>query len=563
MSQHRFQAWIATPLAACLLLATTSSMAADSPAATSGDNSNEPRTSASQKIDIEKLRKQIAEQQKQIAAMQKMLAEQQRLLDAASEQPAEVAVQPRLVRAPLGEVASTSPMIPAAPVPMDQPLASSSPEKASPLQFGIGNTTILPVGFMDATAVWRDKDAGSSIGANFGSIPFNNVPAAHLSEFRFSPQNSRIGFRVDGDWKGAHFIGYNEMDFLGTSGSNAIGVSNGAFVPRLRLFWIDVRKDKWEVLAGQSWSMMTPNRKGISALPADIFYSQVIDVNYMIGLPWARTAGARLLYHPDNKVTFGLSLENPDQYIGGSGGGPTIVLPAALASLAGGQFDNATNVLSTPNMNPDIIAKLAFDPSSRVHVEIAGIERTFKDWNPVSSVHSTKAGGAGSINASLEVVKNFRLITTNYWSDGGGRYLFGNAPDVVIRADGSISPIHSGGTVDGFEAQVSKNLLLYAYYGGIYIGRDVAVDANGSLVGYGYTKSANSQNRTVQEGTFGFNQTIWKDAKYGAINFMGQYQYLNRDPWYVAVGAPKSAHDNTIYFNLRYTLPGSAPTMGK
>jgi hypothetical protein len=416
---------------------------------------------------------------------------------------------------------------------------------------------------MDATAVWRDKDAGSSIGANFGSIPFNNVPAAHLSEFRFSPQNSRIGFRVDGDWKGAHFIGYNEMDFLGTSGSNAIGVSNGAFVPRLRLFWIDVRKDKWEVLAGQSWSMMTPNRKGISALPADIFYSQVIDVNYMIGLPWARTAGARLLYHPDNKVTFGLSLENPDQYIGGSGGGPTIVLPAALASLAGGQFDNATNVLSTPNMNPDIIAKLAFDPSSRVHVEIAGIERTFKDWNPVTSVHSTKAGGAGSINASLEVVKNFRLITTNYWSDGGGRYLFGNAPDVVIRADGSISPIHSGGTVDGFEAQVSKNLLLYAYYGGIYIGRDVAVDANGSLVGYGYTKSANSQNRTVQEGTFGFNQTIWKDAKYGAINFMGQYQYLNRDPWYVAVGAPKSAHDNTIYFNLRYTLPGSAPTMGK
>jgi hypothetical protein len=563
MSQHRFQAWIATPLAACLLLATTSSIAAESPAATGGDSSNEPRTSNSQKLDVEKLRKQIAEQQKQIDAMQKLLADQQRLLDAASEQPAEVAVQPRPVRAPLGEVASTSPMIPAAPVPMDQPLASSSPEKASPLQFGIGNTTILPVGFMDATAVWRDKDAGSSIGANFGSIPFNNVPAAHLSEFRFSPQNSRIGFRVDGDWKGAHFIGYNEMDFLGTSGSNAIGVSNGAFVPRLRLFWIDVRKDKWEVLAGQSWSMMTPNRKGISALPADIFYSQVIDVNYMIGLPWARTAGARLLYHPDNKVTFGLSLENPDQYIGGSGGGPTIVLPAALASLAGGQFDNATNVLSTPNMNPDIIAKLAFDPSSRVHVEIAGIERTFKDWNPVTSVHSTKAGGAGSINASLEVVKNFRLITTNYWSDGGGRYLFGNAPDVVIRADGSISPIHSGGTVDGFEAQVSKNLLLYAYYGGIYIGRDVAVDANGSLVGYGYTKSANSQNRTVQEGTFGFNRTIWKDAKYGAINFMGQYQYLTRDPWYVAVGSPKSAHDNTIYLNLRYTLPGSAPTMGK
>jgi hypothetical protein len=473
-------------------------------------------------------------------------------------------VAPRPVRAPLGEVASTSPMIPAGPAPMDQPKSEKSTEKASPLQFGIGNTTIIPVGFMDLTGVWRDKNAASGIGSNFGSIPYNNATAAHLSEFRFSPQNSRLGFRVDGDWKGAHFIGYNEFDFLGTSGTNNLGVTNGAFVPRLRLFWIDVRKDKWELLGGQSWSMMTPNRKGISALPGDLFYSQVIDVNYMIGLPWTRQPGVRVLYHPSDKVTFGLSLENPDQYIGGSGGTSAITLPAALSSLGGGQFDNATNVLNTPNVHPDIIAKLAFDPSSRVHFEIAGIYRTFKDWNPNTAVSSTTSGGGGSVNANFEVVKNFRLVTNNYWSDGGGRYLFGNAPDVVIRADGSISPVHSGGTVDGFEAQVTKNTLLYAYYGGLYIGRNVAVDANGtSLVGYGYTKSANSQNRAINEISFGFNQTLWKDAKYGALNLMGQYEYLSRNPWYVATGAPKNAHDNTIYINLRYTLPGSAPTMGK
>ncbi len=563
MSQHRYQAWIAMPLAACLLLATTSPMAAESPAASSGDKSNEPRTATSQKIDIEKLRKQIAEQQKQIDAMQRMLAEQQRLLDASSEKPAEYAIQPRPNRAPLGEVASTSPMIPAAPAPMSQPASPKSDEKSSPLQFSIGNTTITPVGFMDITGVWRDKDAGSSIGSNFGSVPFNNVAAGHLSEFRFSPQNSRLGFRVDGDWKGAHFIGYNEFDFLGTSGSNALGVTNGAFVPRLRLYWIDVRKDKWEVLAGQSWSMMTPNRKGISALPADLFYSQVIDVNYMIGLPWTRQPGARVLFHPSSKVTFGLSFENPNQYIGGSGGGPTVVLPAALTALAGSQFDNASNVLVTPNVHPDIIAKLAFDPSSRVHFEVAGIERTFKDWNPVTNVTSTKAGGGVSVNANFEIVKNFRLVTNNYWSDGGGRYLFGNAPDLVVRADGSISPIHAGGTVDGFEAQVTKNTLLYAYYGGLYVGRNVAIDTNGSPVGYGYTKSANSQNRAINEVSFGFNQTIWKDSKYGALNLMGQYEYLTRNPWYVAVGSPKNAQDNTIYINLRYSLPGSAPSMGK
>jgi hypothetical protein len=40
---------------------------------------------------------------------------------------------------------------------------------------------------------------------------------------------------------------------------------------------------------------------------------------------------------------------------------------------------------------------------------------------------------------------------------------------------------------------------------------------------------------------------------------MGQYEWLDRVPWFVAVGAPKGTHDNTIYFNLRYTLPGGMP----
>jgi hypothetical protein len=90
--------------------------------------------------------------------------------------------------------------------------------------------------------------------------------------------------------------------------------------------------------------------------------------------------------------------------------------------------------------------------------------------------------------------------------------------------------------------------------------RNVAVDANGtSLAGYGYRGSANSQNKAIQEVTLGFNHTVWKDAKYGAVNLMGQYEYLTRNPWYVAINSPKATHDNTIYFNIRYTLPGGVP----
>jgi hypothetical protein len=142
---------------------------------------------------------------------------------------------------------------------------------------------IIPIGSVDLTTVWRDKNAGTSLGDNFGSIPYNKTANAKNSEFRFTSHNSRLGFRIDGDWKGTHFTAFNEFDFLGTSGATNLTVTNGAFPARLKLFWIDARKGKVEFLAGQSWSMLTPNRTGISPLPTDLFYGLGLDVNDIAG----------------------------------------------------------------------------------------------------------------------------------------------------------------------------------------------------------------------------------------------------------------------------------------
>jgi hypothetical protein len=437
----------------------------------------------------------------------------------------------------------------------------SAPDGAvTPPFIRLGDTCIIPVGFMDLTSVWRDKNAASGPGSNFGSIPFNNAVNGNLSEFRFTPQNSRLGLRVDGTWKGTHFIGYNEFDFNGTSGSNGITVSNGAFVPRLRLFWVDARKGKIEFLAGQSWSMLTPNRKGISALPSDVFYTQAVDVNYMAGLTWTRQPGVRVVYHMTEKVAVGLSAEQPDQYIGGSAGGSGITLPGSYAALSGTQLDAANEVLAAPTVAPDFIGKISFDPGPRFHFEIAGISRRFKTVNPaLLSQRFTAAGTGLQFGSNFQLVKNLRLISTNFVSDGGGRYLFGQAPDLVVRANGSLSPVKSDGTIDGLEATLGQTLL-YTYYGGIYVGRNSNYDANGkTLMGYGYSGSPNSQNRAIDEVTVGFNRTLWKNPRYGSLNLMGQYEWLNRTPWFVASGSPKSAHDNTVFVNVRYTLPGLIP----
>ena len=527
--------------------------------------------------DVDTLKAQLAQQQKEIDQLKLALEDQKKLIERATRAPILQPGQDTFALPKdkaLGEVASSTPIIPSLE-PAAKPSLSSGQSasggnpcegppdtNAVPPYLRLGSVCVTPIGFMDATFVWRDKNAGSGIGSNFGSIPYNNTLAGKTSEDRFSIQNSRLGFRVDGDWKGTHFIGYNEFDFLGTSGATNITVTNGAVVPRIRLYWVDVRKNGWEFLAGQSWSMLTPNRRGISPFPGDLFYSQVFDVNYMVGLTWTRQPGFRVLYHFNDKAVWGFSAENPDQYIGGYGGEGAITLPTALTGLAGTQLDQANLVFAAPQLTPDFITKFAWDPSSRFHAEVGGVLSTFKILNNPSNLsnaqYTTSAGGGVLFGMNGEIFKGFRLITTNFWGDGEGRYLFGQAPDLVVGANGNISLMHSGGTVDGFEARTGK-FLWFGYYGGVYIPKNVQIDANGKPVGYGYVGSANSQNKAVQEITFGFNETVWGSPRYGAINLIGQYEYATRNPWYYAAGAPDQAHDNTIYFDIRYTLPGSMP----
>lgn len=465
-------------------------------------------------------------------------------------------------------IASTTPMIAPDPVtrpakafsaPLPGPTPYQTPD--SPLQLKIGDAYITPVGFMDFTGVWRDKAAGGSIGTSFGSIPYGNTYQTNLSEFRLSMQNSRIGFRIDAMVKGAHVIGYMESDFLGNNPGNVL-VSSNSNTLRSRVYWVDISKGSWELLGGQTWSLITPGRTGINPLPGNLFYSQDIDVNYQAGLVWGRIPELRLVYHaPGNKAHFALALDNPEQYMGGSGGGQSPTLPSALTALAGTQLNNGSSTTSVPNVAPDIIAKLVLEPVKQVHFEVGGVERNFKIDNPNTLQHYSAQGAGGFLNLNVEVAKGLRLLTNNYWSDGGGRYIFGQAPDLIVRSDGSLSPVHSGSTVSGFELTI-KNTLLYAYYGGILIEKNTSLDANGkSYIGYGFPGSASSQNRAIQEFSFGLNQTIWKDAKWGAINYMFQYAYTQRNPWNVATGQPSNASLNQVYMNLRYTLPGAAPAM--
>jgi uncharacterized coiled-coil protein SlyX len=490
--------------------------------------------------EIQELRRKIAEQQKQIEQLQKSVAEQQALLDTTLKGMA----------------------VPAARAGQPTEKASSSP-----LSFNIGEAEFTPLGFVDFTYVGRSTNVGSGIGTNFAGIPYGNGAPGRIAENTFSTQNSRVGFRVDSTVKGAKVLGYLEADFLGNPPGNVF-VTNNADTLRIRNFFVDVKKGPLELTGGQDWSLMTPGKTGISPLPSDIFYTQNMDTNYQLGLIWARQSQFRIAYHPNDNWHVALSLENPQQYIGGSSGAPTITYPSAYASNTGitNQFNNGANNYSVPNSSPDFVFKAAYDAKPRglaQHVEIAGLLRHFRYYNPTLNGNVGRTfsatGGGGSVNGNFEVFKNFHLIANTFFSDGGGRYVFGMAPDLMLRPDGKISLIHSYSTVDGFEANVSKDLLLYGYYGGAYVGRNAALDSNGSFVGYGYggasAATAAAQNRSLQEVTIGLTPTIWKSPQYGALQLITQYSYLWRNPWYLAQGNPKNAKTNMVYVDLRYVLP--------
>ena len=152
-----------------------------------------------------------------------------------------------------------------------------------------------------------------------------------------------------------------------------------------------------------------------------------------------------------------------------------------------------------PTLLPISLRNWLSIPVKQVHFEIGGVERNFKVYNPGAAASGTTPavpagsfsteGGGGFVNLHVEPVKGFRLLTNNFWSDGGGRYIFGQAPDVIAHADGSLSPVHSGSTVTGFEF-TQKKTLIYAYYGGIYIMRNTAIDTGKTTptLGYGYSR---------------------------------------------------------------------------
>jgi hypothetical protein len=150
-----------------------------------------------------------------------------------------------------------------------------------PLTVGIGSLTLRPTGFLDAIGMSRSATTADSVWTHFGSIPLAATPGQSFVSLR----HSRLLLKGDLPWNGLKLSGYLESDFL--------NITAGQSAWRWRQYWGQVQLGKWEILGGQAWSLLRPNRKGIAS-DKDLMSTDVIDPGYHVGLLGLRRRQFRL-----------------------------------------------------------------------------------------------------------------------------------------------------------------------------------------------------------------------------------------------------------------------------
>jgi hypothetical protein len=415
----------------------------------------------------------------------------------------------------------------------------------SPLTIHLGDTDFLIGGFIDAGAVVRSTNVGSGLATTYSTIPFENTPQGHLHETRLSSQSTRLNLLMTTRVGSAAVKGFLEIDFLGAGPSNAF-VTTNAHTPRMRHAWAQYRHGTFEFTGGQTWSLLTPNRNGISPVSGDVVFSQNFDPNLQLGLVWARQMQFRFVAHPSKTIAAAVSVENAQPFIG------AVDLPASFPAA---QVDSG-NTPGAPSPYPDIVGKIAFDPqtgATHQHIEGAVLLRGYRTYSPTADRTFSATGDGFSVTGVFELIKGLHVIGTTLISDGGGRYMIGQAPDFMVNADGSITTIGSTSGMVGVEAQVRPPTMVFGYYGTVRIDQEVSVDGT-TPIGYGVAGDT-AANRSIDETSVGVNHAFFRNANYGAMHLIVQYAYVTRTPWSVPDGTPSSTHAHVLYVAARYVIP--------
>ncbi len=154
-------------------------------------------------------------------------------------------------------------------------------EEGSPFTIPLGPFTLRPVGFLDIIGSTHTGITHDDISTRFGAIPLNPSPVESVVSLR----NSRIALEGDLGLAGGKLGGYYETDFLNRPPQEPY---------RFRQYYGNYVRGGWEILAGQAWSLLRPNRSGISTTSA-LMNTRAADAGYHVGLLGIRDRQIRVV----------------------------------------------------------------------------------------------------------------------------------------------------------------------------------------------------------------------------------------------------------------------------
>src|SRR5271165_3851789 len=410
------------------LLATSPTLIAQSPPATNDIEQLKSLVGAQQKA--------LEQQQVQIQKLQSALAEQQQMLIGVVQNGSGTAklvpAVDRTVDLRADGHAVQTPDNQATPADQEPTLAEQEAVEEE-LQRGpeiadatpdtpalkLGPAKIRLLGYPAMTMVWRSSNSGGNVGTSFANIPFDSTVPGNTSEFRISPQSTRLALRADVDLNTSKAAGYFEMDFGGSPNSGTIAVTSSSYTFRIRQAWFDYSNSKWEFTGGQLFSLMTPVKKDILPWPGDVATTQVVDTNYVAGLVQGRYPQVRIAYRVNPKTSLGFSIDNPEQQVGNN-----VTFPSALNTILTTQYNTGSNELKVPNITPDFVFKGSYTTKigdRSFHMDGGMVMRVFRSYNGTcNSCKDYAFGYGGNLNIYADVTKKVRLVLDGFGSEGAG-----------------------------------------------------------------------------------------------------------------------------------------------
>src|SRR5690242_14132051 len=337
------------------------------------------------------------------------------------------------------------------------PLYAQS-DTTGPTTLRYKGVNLTPIGFFAAEAIFRSGNETADMGSSFNGIPFNHTTNGQMSEFRMSARQSRIGMFAEGKTSDINYTGYWEADFLSAGVTSNSNESNSYSLRVRQIFGQAALTNGFTVAGGQTWSLITTNKTGVSPRGEDV--PLTIDAQYAVGFNWARQAGIRLSQKMSDHSWLALSIEEPEMTFAARNAPAGFV----IWQPGGSQLNQLTNY--STDLAPDVIGKLAVEPGFG-HWELKALGRVFRERfvdptgkNGGSRNQTRYAGGIGA-GAFMQFAKSADLTVSGLYGRGIGRYGTSQLADATVGADSSLIPIRAAQGMAELDMHATPKLEIY------------------------------------------------------------------------------------------------------